>query len=188
MHSMSSAVTAPSMCRIGAMISSFSSTTSFGTNELIGINLSSREVDQKVRVGNAPLGFALAEEGKIALVACMEEGIVSVVDLENSHVVNAINVGGSPNSVTISPRGYRAYVTDYGHTREGSLHIIDVRERRMIATITPRWACLMLLSPMTRRMTRRASTGDKADPLMAGPPRRPSAAGHPRGRHRCRQL
>jgi len=38
--------------------------TSFGTNELIGIDLSKREVDQRIRVGNAPLGFALAEEGK----------------------------------------------------------------------------------------------------------------------------
>jgi YVTN family beta-propeller protein len=46
-----------------------------------------------------------------------------------------IKVGGKPNSVAMSPRGYRAYVANYGRTREGQLHIIDVRERNVVATI-----------------------------------------------------
>jgi len=109
--------------------------TSFGTNELIGIDLSQRMVDQNIMVGASPLGFALAEQGKIALVACKDAGVVTIVNLENSHVIGDINVGGFPNSVTVSPRGYRAYVTDYGRSREGQLHIIDIRDRRVTATM-----------------------------------------------------
>jgi YVTN family beta-propeller protein len=110
--------------------------TSFGTDELVGIDLSDRIVDKSLPVGASPLGFALVEQGKIALVACKDAGVVTVVDLDKWHVIDDINVGGYPNSVVASPRGYRAYVTDYGRSREGQLHIIDVRDRRVTATMT----------------------------------------------------
>ena len=109
--------------------------TSFGTDELIGIDLSEGVVDQNIRVGSSPLGFALVEQGKIALVACKDAGVVTMVDLVNSRVIGDIYVGGYPNSVTVSPRGYRAFVTDYGRSREGQLHIIDIRDRRATATM-----------------------------------------------------
>jgi len=109
--------------------------TSFGTDEFLGIDLSERVVDQKLKVGSAPLGFDLIDQGKTALVACKDDGIVTVVDLENFRSIGDINIGGYPNSVTVGPRGYRAYVTDYGRSREGRLHILDVRERRVSATI-----------------------------------------------------
>lgn len=109
--------------------------TSFGTNELIRVNLSEREVDRNLVVGASPLGFALAEQGRIALVACKDAGVVTVVDLENWLVTGDINVGGYPNSVTVSPRGYQAYVTDYGRSSEGRLHILDIRDRRITATM-----------------------------------------------------
>lgn len=109
--------------------------TSFGTDELLGIDLSKGAVDQRIKVGAAPLGFALVDRGKTALVACKDAGSVAVVDLEASRIVGNINIPGYPNAVTVGPRGYRAYVTDYGHTRQGQLHILDVRERRLLATI-----------------------------------------------------
>ncbi|MBN2243964.1 MAG: beta-propeller fold lactonase family protein [Acidobacteria bacterium] len=109
--------------------------TSFGTDELIGIDLTERIVDRNIGVGASPLGFALAEQGRIALVACKDAGVVTLVDLDSWNVVGDINVGGYPNSVTVGPRGYRAFVTDYGRSREGRLHIIDIRERRVAATM-----------------------------------------------------
>jgi YVTN family beta-propeller protein len=42
---------------------------------------------------------------------------------------------GQPNSIAISPRGYRAYVSSYGRTREGFVHMIDIRDRSIIADI-----------------------------------------------------
>lgn len=109
--------------------------TSFGTDELIGLDLDKGVVDQRIKVGSSPLGFALIEKGKFALVACKDNGIVTVVDLVSSRVIGDINTGGYPNSVTVSPRGYRAYVTDYGRSREGRLHILDIRDRRISATM-----------------------------------------------------
>jgi YVTN family beta-propeller protein len=109
--------------------------TSFGTDEFLEIDLSKRMIERRVSVGGSPLSFALAEKDGVALVACKDAGIVAVVSLDNFQVVGDVNVGGYPNSVTISPLGYRAYVTDYGRSREGSLHIIDIRNRRKTATI-----------------------------------------------------
>jgi YVTN family beta-propeller protein len=109
--------------------------TSFGTDEFLGISLSERAVDRRLKVGTAPLGFDLVARGNLALVACKDSGVVSVVDLEHFQLAGDINIGGYPNSVTVGPRGYRAYVTDYGRSREGRLHILDIRDRRVSATI-----------------------------------------------------
>ena len=109
--------------------------TSFGTNEFLEIDISKRMVIRKVLVGESPLGFALAEQEGIALIACKDAGSVSVVDLKEFKVVYDVNIGGYPNAVSVSPRGYRAFVTDYGRSREGSLHVVDIRERRVVATI-----------------------------------------------------
>jgi YVTN family beta-propeller protein len=109
--------------------------TSFGTDEFLSIDLAEKIVDRRIKVGSAPLGFDLANQGKTALVACKEDGTVAIVDLESFHLVGDINVGGLPNSVTVSPRGYRAYVTDYGRSREGRLHILDIRDSSVTATM-----------------------------------------------------
>ncbi|MEJ2110847.1 MAG: YncE family protein [Acidobacteriota bacterium] len=145
--------------------------TSFGTNEFIGVNLSKKVVEQRVKVGNSPLGFDLIDQGRMALVACKDDGVVAIVDLENFHVVGDINVGGTPNSVTVSPRGYRAYVTDYGRTREGRLHIVDVRDRKVLATMemgaapftirnrSKSWGRLMWVRPLMALPCRRTASG-----------------------------
>ncbi len=109
--------------------------TSWGTGELLAVSLSQKIVTHSVNVGERPLGFAIAEEGKTALVACKDSGTVAVVDLEDFRVVDEIRVGGAPNFVAMSPMGYRAYATNYGRTREGQLHIIDVRARALTATL-----------------------------------------------------
>jgi len=75
-------------------------------------------VTQNVYVGSSPLGLAIADQGKTALVACRDSGTIAVVDLKAFRVVADIRVGGMPNSVAMSPRGYRAYVTNYGRSRE----------------------------------------------------------------------
>ena len=109
--------------------------TSFGSDELLAVDLAKRIVTERTLVGSSPLGFAIAEQEKAALVACKDSGTVAVVDLTEFKVVADIKVGGQPNSVAMSHRGYRAYVTNYGRTREGLLHIIDVRERSVLATV-----------------------------------------------------
>jgi YVTN family beta-propeller protein len=109
--------------------------TAFGSNELLAVDLGLKSVAQSVFVGSSPLGFAIADQGKIALVACRDSGTVAVVDLNKFRVSDQIRVGGLPNYVAISPLGYRAYVTNYWKTREGQLQIIDIRERKMVSSI-----------------------------------------------------
>ena len=109
--------------------------TSYGTNELVGINLAKKMVTQSVLVGSSPLGLAIDDEGNTALVACKDSGTVAVVDLKTFRVLADINVGGQPNFVAMSHRGYRAYVSNYGRSGQGLLHIVDIRERGVVASI-----------------------------------------------------
>ena len=44
--------------------------TSYATDELVVVDLKQRLITQSVSVGASPLGLAIAEEGKTALVAC----------------------------------------------------------------------------------------------------------------------
>ena len=109
--------------------------TSYNSDELLGIDLDKKVVTQSVVVGEHPMGFAITDQGKTALVACKDSGTVAIVDLETFRVIDEIKVGGFPNFVAMSPLGYRAYVTNYGRSREGQLHIIDTRERTISATL-----------------------------------------------------
>jgi YVTN family beta-propeller protein len=109
--------------------------TSWGTSEFLAVDLNQKIVTQSVNVGAAPLGFAIADHDKTALVACKDAGTIAFVDLQTFRVTDELRVGGSPNFVAVSPMGYRAYATNYGRTREGQVHIIDVRERSVLATI-----------------------------------------------------
>ena len=109
--------------------------TSYGTNELVSINLAKRTVDQSVLLGASPLGLAIDERGNTALVACKDSGTVAVVDLKTFRVLADINVGGQPNFVAMSRRGYRAYVSNYGRSGQGLLNIVDIRERGVVASI-----------------------------------------------------
>jgi YVTN family beta-propeller protein len=109
--------------------------TSYGTDELLKISLSQNAVTQSIVVGSSPLGLAIADQGKTALVACKDSGTVSFVDLEAFRVIGDVKVTGQPNSIALAPRGYRAFVSTYGRTREGFIHIIDIRERSLIGSI-----------------------------------------------------
>jgi YVTN family beta-propeller protein len=109
--------------------------TSYGTGELLSIDLAKKIVTKSALVGTSPLGLAVSNQERTALVACKDSGTVAIVDLSSFRVLADIKVGGLPNYVALSHRGYRAYVTNYGRSREGQLHIIDVRERSVLATI-----------------------------------------------------
>lgn len=109
--------------------------TSVHTDELLEISISQRTVVQSVEVGSRPLGLAIANGGKMALVACNDSNTVSFVDLEAFRVVADIKVTGQPNTIAIDPRGYHAFVATTGRTREGFVHIIDIGERRLDASI-----------------------------------------------------
>ena len=104
--------------------------TSYGSGELVAVDLIAREVSARVTVGGAPLGIAVTAD--TAYVACKDSGTVAVIDLQQFRVKGSIKVGASPNSVAVGSRGYRLFVTDFGRTKQGQVHVIDIREGSVI--------------------------------------------------------
>jgi len=109
--------------------------TSYETGELIEVDLVEKAPARVVYLGENPLGIAVTEDGKYAYVACKGSGTIVVVNLQDFSIDAQIRTGGAPNAVAFGPRGYRAFVTNYGRSRVGQLHIIDTRERKIEATI-----------------------------------------------------
>jgi YVTN family beta-propeller protein len=111
--------------------------TSYATGELIVVDLKQKIVVQSIDIGSSPMGLAIADQGKTALVACRDSGMVVMVDLESFKVISDIKIGANakPNSVAIDPRGYRAYVVDSGRSKDGFLHILDLRERSIVGSV-----------------------------------------------------
>jgi YVTN family beta-propeller protein len=109
--------------------------TSYATDELIVVDLKQKVVAQRISIGSAPLGLAIAEGGKTALVACRDAGTVTMIDLATFRVIADVKTGNKPNTIAIDPRGYRAYVVDSGRSQNGALHILDLRERNVVASI-----------------------------------------------------
>ncbi len=127
--------------------------TSFGTDELLEVELSRQIITQRIGVGTGPLGFAIGGDGEFAIVACRDSETVAFVNLKNFRILADLKLSGNPNSVVIGPRGYNAYVSAYGRSREGFLHIIDIRQRSLAASIKVGIAPFSLVvSPTTEQV------------------------------------
>ena len=109
--------------------------TSYADGRFLEIDLAQKVVTRSVAVGVAPLGFALAEGGKTAIIAVRDSGTATIVDLETFRIVADVKAGAKPNSVAVDLRGYYAYVVDSGRSSTGTLHIVDIRERNVIGTV-----------------------------------------------------
>jgi YVTN family beta-propeller protein len=127
--------------------------TSYITNELLEISVAQKVVTRSLLVGSHPIGLALVDLGKTAIVACKDSHAIIFVDLESFRIISDIKVVGQPNSVAVSPRGYDAYVSSYGRSKEGLLHIIDVRDHNLRASIKMGAAPFSLaVSPITEEV------------------------------------
>src|SRR5262245_10626240 len=102
--------------------------TSYGTSEVLAVDIAQKTVTKSVVVGTAPLGIAVSSDGKLAIIACKDSGTVSFLNLDTFRVEADINTSVAPNAVAITPKGYRAFVTNSGRTKEGSLHIVELRQ------------------------------------------------------------
>ena len=109
--------------------------TSYSDGRFLEINLQRRNVSRNVLIGGSPLGFAIAETENLALIACRDAGMTTIVDLNTFKIVADIRTGSMPNTVAVDPRGYVAYIVDSGRTSTGTLHILDIRERSVTGTV-----------------------------------------------------
>ena len=109
--------------------------TSYADERFLEVDLRRKTVSRSVLLGGAPLGFALADTENLALIACRDAGMTTIVDLNTFKIVADVKTGSMPNSVAVDPRGYFAYVVDSGRTSTGMLHILDIRERGVTGTV-----------------------------------------------------
>jgi len=109
--------------------------TSYADGRFLEVNLRRRVVTRSVVLGGSPLGLALADGEKLALIACRDAGMTTIVDLESFKIIADIKTGTRPNTLAVDPRGYFAYVVDSGRTSTGVLHILDIREQSVTGTV-----------------------------------------------------
>jgi len=109
--------------------------TSFSDERFLEVNLDRRVVSRSVILGGSPLGFALSEAENLALIACRDAGLTTIVDLNTFKIIADVKTGAMPNSVAVDPRGYFAYIVDSGRTNTGTLHILDIRERTVTGNV-----------------------------------------------------
>ena len=109
--------------------------TSFADGRFLELDLRRGVVTRSVVVDGSPLGFAITGEGKLAMIACRDAGLTTIVDLDTFKIIADIKTGTRPNTVAVDPRGYFAYVVDSGRTSSGILHILDIRERNVAGTV-----------------------------------------------------
>ena len=75
------------------------------------INVSSRQLTSKIKVGSDPEEFALSPDGRKIYVSNEDVKTASIVDIASAKVEHIILVGQEPEGVAVTPDGNRIYVT-----------------------------------------------------------------------------
>lgn len=65
------------------------------------IDVSTRKVIKEIKVGRAPHGVVVSEDGKYVYITNLLGGDISVIDTVNDNEVNRIKVGKEPNGISI---------------------------------------------------------------------------------------
>ena len=110
--------------------------TSYADGRFLEVDFQSKSISRSVVLGGSPLGFAIADGEKLAIIACRDAGMTTIVDLDTFKIIADIKTGTRPNTVAIDPRGYFAYIVDSGRTNTGILHILNIRERSVTGTVS----------------------------------------------------
>jgi len=89
---------------------------------------------RSIDVGGAPVGIAIAPDGRLALVttAAYDRPGLAIVDLLTGEV-DRLDVGAAPRAVVFAPNGRSAYVAGGG--REGTLTRVELRSGHVHAPI-----------------------------------------------------
>ena len=110
--------------------------TSYADGRFLEVDFQSKSISRSILLGGSPLGFAIADGEKLAIIACRDTGMTTIVDLDTFKIIADVKTGMRPNTVAIDPRGYFAYIVDSGRTNTGILHILDIRERSVTGTVS----------------------------------------------------
>ena len=101
-------------------------------SSLYTIDLRTRQVTQRTRLGSEAYTAVLAPDGRALYVSQWGAGTVSVYDPEEQQVVATIPVESHPNDMVLSRDGRRLFVAN---ANSNSVSVIDTRQRRVTETL-----------------------------------------------------
>jgi YVTN family beta-propeller protein len=94
------------------------------------IDVASRQLTGKIKVGSDPEEFALSPDGRKIYVSNEDVKTASIVDIASAKVEHIILVGQEPEGVAVTPDGNRIYVTcETG----GDILVVDAHSYKTLA-------------------------------------------------------
>ena len=96
---------------------------------------------QGIEVSSQPFGLSLTPDGNKLFVACMGQGNISVVDLEQQKMTKTIQLSWGVNEVRVDPQGEYAYVTNRALN---SLVLLDAENGDFVTSFNPGFAASLV--------------------------------------------
>ncbi len=125
-------------------------------DSLFIIDVQSRQITERLGVGQAANGLAIDYTGTRLYVSNRNSGTISEVDLTRNKLLRTIDVGGTPQELVLSPGGTLLYVAD----ETGSIQVWSLRKGVKRGDITvPGGAFAMAVSPDWRQLYVTSSLG-----------------------------
>jgi YVTN family beta-propeller protein len=87
---------------------------------------------ENMKVGYHPYCAAFSADEKTLYVTNTQDDSVTVLDIVNKKVITTINVGSTPEGVSIDHANNRAYVANWG---SNNVSVIDTKTNKLITTI-----------------------------------------------------
>jgi YVTN family beta-propeller protein len=78
--------------------------SSLGGSELVFVDVPSRKVVKRLKIGTGAAGIVMQPDGARAFVACSPDDYVAVIDLKTMNVVGKIDAGGEPDGMAWTVR------------------------------------------------------------------------------------
>ncbi len=78
--------------------------SSLGGSELVFVDVATRKVVKRLKIGSGAAGIVMQPDGARAFVACSPDDYVAVIDLKTMDVVGKIDAGGEPDGMAWAVR------------------------------------------------------------------------------------
>ena len=83
-------------------------------------------------MGYHPYCAAITQDDKTLYVTNTQDDNVTVIDLVSKKVITTVNVGSTPEGISIDHLHHRAYVANWG---SNNVSVIDTTSNKLVATI-----------------------------------------------------
>ena len=87
---------------------------------------------QKIKVGYHPYCAAMTNDEKTLYVTNTQDDNVTVIDMVARKVIATVDVGSTPEGISIDQVNHRAYVANWG---SNNISVIDTKTNQLLTTI-----------------------------------------------------